>query len=201
MRDLIKCTCGYVFSIGEQDRLFRKDFHCANCKQDKCISCFEKPHPGQQCDLNKKIQLLKDLKGVQDEAGNIVLSRACPYCGEIWQKDDHCEHVKCTKCQKDFNFCCGSKRSPSFEHGLHYHRPSCRFYDKEYATILKSGKEKEKFNQKCAECQELLKTDPKAEKNQIPCQMPLDLYQDVYPPELLSEDLLDEFIKESQDKK
>lgn len=78
------------------------------------------------------IKNLLEVNSLVDTDGEKILARVCPHCGSIFMKDKACERVECGSCKKFFNFCCGSKRDPVVKHSNIYHRPSCRFYDKEW---------------------------------------------------------------------
>jgi hypothetical protein len=64
---------------------------------------------------------------------------ACPYCGEVYDKDENCEKVKCPTCNIEFNFCCSSKRTPVTAHGNHYHREGCSFFNEDIQQYVKDG--------------------------------------------------------------
>lgn len=82
----------------------------------------------------------------------ILQIRRCPHCHEPVSKDEKCDKVICPKCSNEFNFCCGSRRTPVTEHGNHYHRPSCRHFTKDNIKLIEEGKEKDVFKQNCSEC-------------------------------------------------
>jgi hypothetical protein len=104
------------------------NYYCTQCKNIYCIKCNQKGHPGKKCGLKEIIQNLKEANEMLDEHGKPMKTVACPHCLVPCQKaDENCDHVKCGSCNKDFNFCCGSKRAPCLEHGKHYHRPACHF--------------------------------------------------------------------------
>ena len=88
-----------------------------------------------------------------NEAGLVVST--CPYCLQIFAKDEACGHVKCFNCENDYCFRCSCKRSPYMAHGCHYHRSNCKFYS--YIKI------KDKYSKECTACDHV---------NKKPCQRP-----------------------------
>ena len=78
---------------------------------------------------------------------------ACPYCLNIYAKDNECDHVNCHNCKKDFCFRGSCKRTPTIEHGNHYHRPSCKYFS-EFTGA-------DEVQEKCTECKKLGKICPR----------------------------------------
>ena len=70
----------------------------------------------------------------------------CPGCKSVYLKDDKCDHVACAnaKCKAEFCFNCSAFRSPTLNHGNHYHRPSCNYYENFTGNDL--------FVRDCTEC-------------------------------------------------
>lgn len=120
--------------------------------------------------------MLKPENWFKDEKGVLIKVLACPYCGEIISKgDDGCDRMTCFKCKNLLNYCCSSRRSPTVEHGNHYHRPSCIRYDEDVKKYVDAGCKEDKVEKKCEECIRLGKL----------CERPLDLYEGVFPHELV----------------
>mmetsp|Transcript_1853 Transcript_1853/g.1770 ORF Transcript_1853/g.1770 Transcript_1853/m.1770 type:complete len:136 (-) Transcript_1853:265-672(-) len=121
----IVCECKQSYEVDPEEKL--KKFYCMTCKKNKCIRCKKDVHKGS-CGFTDLLNMLMPSNWPIDEKGKKMKLRMCPYCGDVVNKDESCEHVTCYKCKKDFNFCCGSKRSPSLIHGIHYHRECCFLY-------------------------------------------------------------------------
>jgi len=82
------------------------------------------------------------IKAMNNEKLNV-----CPFCFEVYLKDDKCAHVKCVKCKNEFCFECSCPRQPTLVHGNHYHRKDCKFYF--------DYKKKDQFDANCPECKRL----------------------------------------------
>lgn len=108
-----------------------------------CVLCNEECHEGI-CDKNSLIQRTKEMMKVDKVA-------QCPGCMIPYFKDsDNCDHVKCINdsCGVDFCFDCACVRSPTLEHGNHYHRPQCKWY-------RPSPQPDQYLPNRCSECKKL----------------------------------------------
>ena len=105
---------------------------CSQCKYFFCDSCFK---AATACDCNNEVVIT-----------GIDMS-ACPGCRSLYAKDEGCNHVKCMKqgCREEFCFLCSAVRSPTLEHGNHYHRPQCKYFS-DY-----NGND-DKYSQNCKMC-------------------------------------------------
>lgn len=81
-----------------------KNISCIYCKHRFCKVCNANEHdPIIRCDI-------KPPEGT--EWLNILVDqKPCMNCGELFDKDGQCSHVRCEKCNYKFNFCCGTRRS------------------------------------------------------------------------------------------
>ena len=107
-------------------------FTCFNCCSSYCFLCQKFAHNKIKCEGESREDFLS------------LGFMSCPYCYELFAKDDKCNHVKCNKCLNDFCFRCSAKRNPILYHGNHYHRSFCPdyfLYDKN-----------DNFHQKCQSC-------------------------------------------------
>jgi hypothetical protein len=144
---------------------------CKLCKKP------EKNH-GKQCGFEDILYNLNP-ENYPVIDGNPLKVVACPYCARLWSKLDEkgCDHMICKNCNHEFTFCCMARRSPTMEHGAHYHRLSCPHVQRD-ADIIKQHKEghkEDKYKEKCGECVKLKKL----------CPRPPELYKGVFPPEVL----------------
>jgi hypothetical protein len=160
----IECECGMPFALDPEDKSV--SYYCQRCKKTKCIKCKKDKHSGK-CNFDEMLKSLQPENWFTDEQGKLIKVLACPFCGEVISKgDDGCDHMKCYSCKNDFNYCCSSRRSPAFVHGVHYHRPSCKYIDEDNKKFIASGCQGDKFDEKCEECKRLGRL----------CDLPKDLY-------------------------
>jgi len=134
--NLVECpNCKTNFDAN----IHNANIHCPQCNFAFCSECYEVPHSGNCNDA-----MIKKLITAMETQGPVS---QCPNCRVPYLKDDNCEHVKCVKpdCGIDFCFQCSCIRSPSMEHGNHYHRPGCRFYSP-------PGTDVDVFKPNCTEC-------------------------------------------------
>ena len=114
-----------------------KKISCNACNHYFCIDC----------------KRLPDICTCSDVAVNLGMRQEdfsqCPGCKSLYLKDEKCDHVKCQKpgCMKEFCFRCAALRSPTLEHGNHYHRPLCDFY------AAYDGND-DRYKEKCEKCKE-----------------------------------------------
>ncbi|CAG9310130.1 unnamed protein product [Blepharisma stoltei] len=121
---------------------------CLECKCEFCKACGDLWHEQPNCE---ETQIQRRIKEMED-AGEVVSQ--CPGCKQPYIKDDHCEHVVCMnpKCKTSFCFTCSCLRSPTIEHGNHYHRPDCKWF----FPLPEVEKANEKYlPDKCDECKRL----------------------------------------------
>jgi hypothetical protein len=122
---------------------------CPSCNAEFCKQCNEDFHDQGGCEEAFLQQRIMDMERDGEEVCQ------CPRCRFPYYKDENCDHVICMQahCQVHFCFICGCLRSPTMEHGNHYHRKEC----KHYAPILEEYREinKDKGQEKCIECQRL----------------------------------------------
>ena len=123
-----------------------QDFFLCECGAETCLNCKKKRHKGRECD-----KVDAEVKNFLKQEGNVTRICPNPVCLQPVTKDDHCDHVKCPYCKVEFCFVCSCLRSPTIEHGNHYHRKDCKHYS---PWIDKDGKEvfDDKVEKKCSEC-------------------------------------------------
>lgn len=117
-----------------------KDCNFKFCKQ--CEEVYHKEGDCEEVFIQGRIEILKN------EEGGVT---QCPKCRLPYIKDPkNCEHATCinSACGIEFCFLCACIRSPTMEHGTHYHRPNCKFF-----TVY-DGKD-DKIKEKCSECKKL----------------------------------------------
>ncbi len=115
MFECLNLSCqGLNFMIDKNSDIVR----CPICCSCYCVKCKKFAHGNISCEGGNREELI--LNGFMP----------CPYCYELFAKDDKCNHVKCSNCKNDFCFRCSAKRSPIMEHGNHYHRSNCTDYSK-----------------------------------------------------------------------
>lgn len=140
---LVDCpNCKTEFEPG-----FTRKVECINeeCKNIFCKQCKEEYHDDGDCDevfLQSLIDQMKYMEGGVTQ---------CPRCRFPYIKDPkNCEHVDCIQpgCGISFCFQCACIRSPTMEHGNHYHRKECKFFD-DY------NGDDDKARPKCTECTRL----------------------------------------------
>jgi hypothetical protein len=145
--ECLNLLCQYKFLIEKNSKIVS----CPNCCASYCMLCKKFAHGGTSCEGLNRAEFLN------------LGFMPCPFCSELFAKDDKCNHVKCSNCKNDFCFRCSAKRSPILEHGNHYHRPFCPDY------IDWNGDEPAK--QKCVSCSAFFKKTGKWEL----CPRPLQL--------------------------
>lgn len=140
MMNIFDCpSCKANFSIPEN--IESRSIQCSSCTGRFCRLCLQAAHPGLCADRQL---LIKNMKAISPETEVMP----CPFCLQLSGKDDHCDHVTCYFCKHDYCFRCSAKRSPTLQHGNHYHRKSC----KHYAPY--DGKD-DKMLPNCEECKRL----------------------------------------------
>jgi hypothetical protein len=110
-KDIIECpkcllTCE---AVEETVRCQCGHHYCKTCKKIPS-SC--------DCEKNENFQITEDMS-------------ICPGCKSVYLKDEKCDHVSCAnpKCKAEFCFRCSAFRSPTINHGNHYHRPNCSYFE------------------------------------------------------------------------
>lgn len=86
-------------------------FYCPVCGKGNCIAC-KAVHEGKSCDEFYFETHADERKARDDGLTNaqlknlITLRQAmpCPGCGVVIQKTTGCNHMKCTRCQRDFQW-------------------------------------------------------------------------------------------------
>jgi len=154
--NIFECP-GCKATFGIPNEINTKSIQCNSCTKTFCRLCLKLAHKGV-CQERK--QLIKTMKSMS----SAVEVMPCPFCLQLSSKDDHCDHVTCYFCKHDFCFRCSAIRSPTLEHGNHYHRKKCKHY------MPYEGKD-DKISQKCEKCKELGKL----------CRPPKDLEDDDIP--------------------
>jgi len=134
---IVECPkCHNEFFVPENSK--SKDLVC-DCKERFCRLCTGKPHKGICPDREKSIE------GANERHEKIG---PCPYCLELYAKDDRCATVECRSTGEKYCFRCSAKWSPIENHGNHYHRKNCVPDYREY-------KGETKYSEKCDECKKL----------------------------------------------
>jgi RanBP-type and C3HC4-type zinc finger-containing protein 1 len=95
----------------EIDSEFLLRFYCPVCKAENCIKC-KAIHPGKTCEEfyyenNEDARKVRDDKLTQSQLQILINNKKampCPGCGVIIEKTVGCNHMKCTRCQKDFQW-------------------------------------------------------------------------------------------------
>ena len=173
-------ACLFPFSL-ENENL--SVFICDICGLGTCLKCRKKMHIGKECD-----KVDDELKSFLKKEGNVTRICPNPACLQPVTKDNHCDHVKCPYCKVEFCFVCSCIRSPTMEHGNHYHRKDCKHYT---PWVDKDGKEvlDDKFEKKCTECARLGKL----------CERPTQSIREFYTEKKALEYL--EMIKDEEEEK
>ena len=126
---LIECPgCKYSF---EPDIHRKVTCMSSTCGLTFCKECFQDYHENGNCHDKFIANRIKDLEMLPDGKGNnFSIVSQCPKCRIPYIKDEKCDHVICLNPQCGVAFCFSGAcvRSPTLEHGNHYHRPQCPFY-------------------------------------------------------------------------
>ncbi|OMJ90995.1 hypothetical protein SteCoe_6569 [Stentor coeruleus] len=120
----IKCPkCRLEFIPGIERRVICLN---PNCNFAFCKECEQEFHDKGNCQDKFIDERIKDLEALNDPDG----VSQCPNCRLPYIKDPHCDHVKClaVDCATEFCFRGACLRSPTLEHGGHYHRPQCKWF-------------------------------------------------------------------------
>jgi hypothetical protein len=143
---IIKCpSCKAEFEAG-----FQRKVECINCNHIFCKQCNYPYHEDGNCQENFLQQRIEEMENME---GGVT---QCPRCRFPYIKDPkNCEHVDCLQpgCGISFCFKCGCLRSPTLEHGNHYHRKECPFYAPIEQKFIHVHKDLGKRD--CIECQRL----------------------------------------------
>lgn len=93
------------------------DVSCQVCGLEFCFSCFRPPHRPATCDMLKKWDVILS----KNEPSLAVIektTKGCPNCSIRVEKNQGCNHMKCTQCQHEYCWVC---LGPWSEHGAsHY---------------------------------------------------------------------------------
>lgn len=130
---IVECPkCHEEFFIPET--IICKNLTC-ECDETFCRLCTSKPHKGI---CSTRADSIKMAMKLNEKIG------PCPYCLELYAKDNRCASVSCRVTGEKYCFICSAKWSPIVEHGNHYHRKECRDYRKFEGST--------KYSEKCDEC-------------------------------------------------
>ena len=124
MPGLIHCPKPQWAAPFFMEDLDSRNIRCAICNHFFCKECREDGHEGDDCKRTQILRAIETAKTLNCEIWQ------CPGWEVVYTKDNACEHCKWVNpgCEIDFWFQCACIRSPTMEHGMHYHRPQCRFY-------------------------------------------------------------------------
>ena len=141
MGELVKCPkCRFEFIP-----CFLRKIICLNkdCGHIFCKNCEQDYHEDESCQEGYILARIKDLEALNDPGG----VSQCPRCRIPYIMIPKCDHVKCVDslCAVEFCFRCSCLRSPTLEHGNHYHRPSCTWYGAYHGND-------DKYEKRCIEC-------------------------------------------------
>ncbi|CRK86816.1 CLUMA_CG000646, isoform B [Clunio marinus] len=86
-------------------------FHCVVCKKENCVKC-KAVHENKTCEeyyyeTNADARKSRDIRLTETKIRSLVSSKTampCPGCGIIIQKNQGCNHMKCTQCKLDFQW-------------------------------------------------------------------------------------------------
>jgi hypothetical protein len=147
-KNITLINCPKCYDELESDS--KREVNCSRCNYVFCKLCKEPFHDLDDC---QEIYLQRRIKEMEDMEGGVT---QCPRCRFPYIKNsNYCEHVYCLQpgCGVDFCFKCGCLRSPTLNHGNHYHRKECCFYapiDQKYIHLNKDLGKRD-----CIECQRL----------------------------------------------
>jgi RanBP-type and C3HC4-type zinc finger-containing protein 1 len=87
------------------------NFNCPVCQKISCIKC-KVNHEGKSCteyyyETNSDARKTRDDNLTETQLRELVTSKkamACPGCGVIIQKTTGCNHMKCSRCKRDFQW-------------------------------------------------------------------------------------------------
>ena len=87
------------------------NFHCPVCNKINCIKC-KANHEGITCndyyyEINEGARKHRDDRLTEDQVQAMVRAKEampCPGCGVMIQKNAGCNHMKCTRCKRDFQW-------------------------------------------------------------------------------------------------
>ena len=89
--ECLNLNCGNVFIPEKLDDNFSSSIvTCMECCSSYCLLCKKISHYNIPC------------SGENRETFLSLGFMSCPYCYELFAKDDKCNHVKCNKCKNDF---------------------------------------------------------------------------------------------------
>ncbi|OMJ65258.1 hypothetical protein SteCoe_38681 [Stentor coeruleus] len=140
----IECPKCYLRNI----LLTKRRVTCLNprCNFKFCKDCKQEYHDEVNCQDVFIKEGIKDLEVLNDSDG----FTQCPNCRLPYIKFGYSDHVRCLdrNCSVEFCFRGACLRSPTLEHGNHYHRPQCKWFSPY------DGHD-DKFEKKCSECNRL----------------------------------------------
>jgi ariadne-1 len=97
-----KPGCGQAVEYDGGDAI---DVVC-KCGTSFCFHCGNPAHSPAPCDLVKKWLTINDDGEAASERLIQSLTKPCPKCGTRIEKNRHCNHMKCSKCNFDFCWQC-----------------------------------------------------------------------------------------------
>ncbi|KAF2741249.1 hypothetical protein EJ04DRAFT_242 [Polyplosphaeria fusca] len=122
------CKSGQVHDEGQATPRFR----CTSCRASHCVVHQVRWHKGETCaeyDYRtdgklKKAEIEANKKWIQST------TKRCPGKDCRWniEKNNGCDHMKCSKCKHEFCWSCLAPYGPIRNQGNHMHRQSCEYY-------------------------------------------------------------------------
>ncbi|VDL79120.1 unnamed protein product [Nippostrongylus brasiliensis] len=107
---LIRCPTADCLAIFSAEELSKKSvLKCEACKHSRCTSCMMEPHEGVSCEVyaNLRMDEAASLRAYLEQHQGKVRECPAPGCGALIEKEEGCNHVKCSVCGVHFCWTCG----------------------------------------------------------------------------------------------
>ncbi|WKX97253.1 hypothetical protein Q1695_013146 [Nippostrongylus brasiliensis] len=107
---LIRCPTADCLAIFSVEELSKKSvLKCEACKHSRCTSCMMEPHEGVSCEVyaNLRTDEAASLRAYLEQHQGKVRECPAPGCGALIEKEEGCNHVKCSVCGVHFCWTCG----------------------------------------------------------------------------------------------
>ncbi|KAF2815428.1 uncharacterized protein BDZ99DRAFT_459295 [Mytilinidion resinicola] len=135
------CSGGHLHPHPEEEPIFT----CEGCHAKYCILCEVPYHDGLSCaEYKRQAGLTEEQKKQEAAMAEFLrekLTKRCPKCEILIQKDKGCDHMTCTVCNSQFCWDCLADWNIIIRNDNRRHNPTYRWHPDNLRSVQQSGVE------------------------------------------------------------